>query len=959
MGKAVVAEKPSVARDLAAVLGANQRREGHLAGGGYLVTWAIGHLVGLAEPHQIRPQWKSWRWNELPMLPERWPLIVLEQTRAQFEAVKRVLEDPGVDEIICATDAGREGELIFRFVYEAAGCRKPVKRLWISSLTEDAIRDGFKKLRPAREFDPLAAAAVGRSRADWLVGMNLSRAYGLSMDQPLSVGRVQTPTLAMIVERELAIRRFVPEDYLEIVAKFSPAAGATYDGTYFREEKGEKKRRLPADGVEANAIVERVKRGRASVLSVDSQRKRMAPPLLYDLTELQRHANRLYGMSAQKTLEHAQALYEKHKLLSYPRTSSRHLSTEVAATAPAIVRAISEPYRDKLASGTGERPLSPRYVDDAKVTDHHAIIPTDRSAAAGRLSPDERKIYDLVCRRFLSAWHGDFVWDAASVVTLVESTHRDLFQSNGTAIVELGWKVLEVGSAPKAPREKSAEGESDEPDVKLPPGLRAEQRVNVEDVRPIKKKTQPPRRFNDATLLTAMETAGKAIDERELSEAMRECGLGTPATRAAIIETLLSRQYILRVGKAFEATEKGIGLIAAVDPAVKSPEMTGQWEARLQKIERGQAHLGPFIDGIEQYVKDVIGRMPPPSPKGGPKHDPRQGNLFGPPAPPPNHSQIGSESRATNGASPRADASARSGSSAGRQSPQRYSHSGSETGAAPSRAQATYSQSGSEVSAGPRPLHASDSAPPNAAVARAAASARTDAASQNAAVARAATPSARTDAAPPNAAVARATASSRIEAAPLNAAVPRGPTDAAPAARSYGLLQPSYVAPPRATHATAPGRGEGAGRPAAETPRVPTDPDRLAELLHARFGFAQFRPHQEEVCRAATRGEDLLLVMPTGAGKSLCDQLPGIARAGTTLVVCPLIALMEDQVAGLRSRGFVAERIHSGRERAESRQVVEDYLEGRLDFLFVAPERLGVPGFVETLSRRKPSLIAI
>ncbi|HYA18146.1 MAG TPA: DNA topoisomerase, partial [Bryobacteraceae bacterium] len=349
---AVLAEKPSVARDIAKVLGAAERGEGYLHGNGYVVTWAIGHLAALAQPHEIRPEWKAWRRDLLPMLPESWPLVVYEKTRDQFETVRRILGSPRVGRVICATDAGREGELIFRYIYEAAGCGKPVSRLWISSLTPEAIRRGFDSIRPASEFDRLADAAKGRSRADWLVGMNLSRAYTLAYGDELSVGRVQTPTLAMVVERELAIRSFVPEDYIEVEATFRSAPGE-YKGTW----QGEKSSRLNPDGVEAAAIVERARRGKAAIESVKAETQKMPPPALYDLTELQRHANRLFGFSAQKTLDIAQALYEKHKLISYPRTDSRHLSRDVAETLPQIVRAIREPYREHLAPGTGERPL--------------------------------------------------------------------------------------------------------------------------------------------------------------------------------------------------------------------------------------------------------------------------------------------------------------------------------------------------------------------------------------------------------------------------------------------------------------------------------------------------------------------------------------------------------------------------------------------------------------------------
>src|SRR5579871_3649500 len=416
---AVLAEKPSVARDIARVLGANKKGEGYLHGNGYVVTWAIGHLAALAQPHEMHPEWKWWRRDLLPMLPTEWPLVVYDKTKDQFDAVRRILTSPRVSQVVCATDAGREGELIFRYIYEAAQCTKPIRRLWISSLTPEAIRKGFDALKPGSEYDPLADAARGRSRADWLVGMNLSRAYSLAYGEDLSVGRVQTPTLAMLVERELVIRNFVPEDYREVVATFHPVGtekSNTYKGTWFREKKapGDKESlqqsmRLPADGEEAKRIAERARTGEAAIESIEAQTQRMAPPQFYDLTELQRHANRLYGFSAQKTLDTAQALYERHKLISYPRTDSRHLSQDIASTLRRIVHAVSGPYREHLAPGTGEKPLGRRYVDDAKVSDHHAIIPTGTSLDRVDLSTDESKVYDLVCRRLLSCWHEDHV----------------------------------------------------------------------------------------------------------------------------------------------------------------------------------------------------------------------------------------------------------------------------------------------------------------------------------------------------------------------------------------------------------------------------------------------------------------------------------------------------------------------------------------------------------------------
>ncbi len=881
---AVLAEKPSVARDLARVLGANERGDGFLKGNGYVVTWAIGHLVGLAQPHEIRPDWKKWSRALLPMLPAEWPLVVSKETHTQFGVVKRILNLPEVSTVVCATDAGREGELIFRYIYEAAGCRKPVRRLWVSSLTERAIRDGFQKLADGREYEPLAAAAMGRSRADWLVGMNLSRLYTLAHGghgEMLSVGRVQTPTLAMVVERELAIRDFVPRDYLEVVATFVPRSkavpvGARYQGTWFRSgpdgrpvvppgEAPREARRLDANGVEAQAIIDRVRRGSAAIESLEAEEKKMPPPLLYDLTELQRHANRLYGFSAQRTLEVAQALYEKHKLLSYPRTASRHLSRTVADTLPEVVNAIRAPFEEDLAPGTGARPLGKRYVDDAKVTDHHAIIPTPTSPEGARLSPDEQRIYDLVCRRVLQAWHEDHVWRVTTVITAVTSGDAaarvvDRFQSTGTQVERVGWKVLDIGGGQKAPRPKAegkkGEDEEREPDDEpqsLPSGLERGQPQTVEDAEAVKKRTRPPPRFTDATLLTAMETAGRALDEKELADAMRETGLGTPATRAAIIEVLLDREYLRRKGKVMEATEKGIHLIQVVHPDVKTPAMTGQWEAWLQRIERGEGRLDEFLRGIEKYVIEVVGHGPT-SPAAAPAY--------------------GAQPAFQAAASFNSSASGGPGAMGGQGGPRRVASS-------------AFSDAAVVMSPGP----AAPSRSP----------------------------------------------------APESTSWNAGPVGR-PSSRGTGRSGATAAQP---------------GQRPARVPRAPTPPDQLRPLLKASFGFSDFRPYQEAVCRAATAGEDLLLVMPTGAGKSLCYQLPGLARAGTTLVVSPLIALMEDQVARLQSLGFAADRIHSGRDRATSRQVCADYLEGGLDFLFIAPERLGVPGFVEFLARRTPALIAI
>ena len=560
----VVAEKPSVARDIAQVVGARTQASGWLHGNGHIVTWAIGHLVGLPQPHQINPAWKAWRAESLPMLPEEWPLAVLESTEEQFRTVRSLITDHEVEYVVCATDAGREGELIFRLIYEAAECRKPVRRLWISSLTPGAIEAGLQAMKDGAAYDSLAAAARGRVQADWLVGLNLSRAYTITQGEMLSVGRVQTPTLSMLVECEKEIRRFTPEAYCEVVGTFGTPP---YRGTWFKPGEAffSESRRLPSDGQEARAIVDRVNRaGTGTIESITQKERRMPPPLLYDLSELQRDANRLWGFSAKRTLELAQQLYGARKLLSYPRTDSRHLSSDVTATLPQVVQAIRGGYEEHIAEGTGTRALGRRFVDDAHVTDHHAIIPTTTDPTRVSLSSDEQRIYDLVCRRLLAAWHEEHISAVTTVITAVASPPAsspddtspappgdgliDRFHTTGTAVIQPGWKVLDVPA-----RRKTGHAE----EQALPTGLAENAPQTANDAVVEEKQTRPPKRLNEATLLTAMETAGRSLEDKELSRAMKDCGLGTPATRAVIIETLITREYIVRDGKSLQATDKG------------------------------------------------------------------------------------------------------------------------------------------------------------------------------------------------------------------------------------------------------------------------------------------------------------------------------------------------------------------------------------------------------------------
>jgi DNA topoisomerase-3 len=606
----VLAEKPSVARELAEVLGASSRRDGYYEGQGYRVTWAIGHLVALAQPDEIDPAWKAWSRATLPMFPETFPLAVLDSTKAQYRAVERLLRARDVESLIAATDAGREGELIFRLIYERAGCTKPWRRLWLSSMTPTAIRAALDKLEPSDHYDGLAAAARARSQADWIVGMNLSRAYSLTSGQLYSVGRVQTPTLAMIVERDAAIRSFVPQPYLEIEATFSSSRG-TYKGTYYtgdeptlRDDAGRLRAfatalaRLPSDGIDAAAVTARASSGRADVLALERSVRRTTSPQLYDLTELQRHANRIYGYTAAETLRAAQALYETHHLLSYPRTDSRHLSTAVAATLPDIVRAISGNYGDLVAPDSERRTLEKRFVDDSRVGDHHALLPTATTPPA--LSDSrEARIYDLVCRRLLMCWHDDLVEGVTRCVTRIQTDeHTDLFTTSGTSLESRGWTVLDFRPARPASAEKA--------EPSLPAGLGAGDAQVVADVAAIQKKTTPPKPHTEATLLTAMETAGRGLDDKTLTEALRQSGLGTPATRAATIETLIARRYIARAGKTLVPTQLGIDLVRAVHPLVRSAEMTGRWELRLRRLERGDDSLPKFMADIASYVRDVV-----------------------------------------------------------------------------------------------------------------------------------------------------------------------------------------------------------------------------------------------------------------------------------------------------------------------------------------------------------------
>lgn len=595
--RVILAEKPSVARDIARVLGCSARADGCLRGSSDVVTWAFGHLVEIAEPEAMNPAWaRPWRQDQLPMVPSSWRYDVRPDAKAQFGIVKRLLLDSATTEVVCATDAGREGEHIFRLIYEAAGCRKPVKRLWISSLTDEAIKDGFRRLQPATAFDALAAAARSRATADWIVGLNSTRAYTLRNGQLCTIGRVQTPTLALVVARQREIEAFVPRKYAEVHARFLP-------GPFLARLLGpDGKVAQLDDAAAAKAVADQLAPVPAgTVRTVEQKDRRIPPPALFDLLTLQKVANKRYGLSAADTLATAQSLYEEKKLITYPRTESRHLSHDMVPKLGAVIAAMPDEYREVRAAAQKRledgAPLGKAYVDDAKLTDHHAIIPTTTREPA-QLSLRERQVYRLVVERFL----GIFLPDAVRAETLARidlGSHQ--FRAAGSVLKERGWMV--VGGAPE-----ELEKGQDEDAQALPP-LAPGQSVPKQDVQAVERTTRPPAPYNDATLLAAMKSAGQKLEDEELAEAMKASGLGTAATRAAIIERLIKSDYLVRERKALKATPKGVAVIDQVEVELKDPALTAAWERRLHDIEEGRTSAQEFDRAIEDHVRDLVQRI--------------------------------------------------------------------------------------------------------------------------------------------------------------------------------------------------------------------------------------------------------------------------------------------------------------------------------------------------------------
>ncbi len=584
----VVAEKPSVARDIARVLGARDRGDKCLCGGGWVVTWAIGHLVTLKEPQELDEKYRKWRAQDLPILPEKMETKVISKTKSQFTAVKKLMNDKDTEKIVCATDSGREGELIFRYIYEQAGCKKPVLRLWISSMTDEAIRAGFDSLKPSAQYDALYASARCRADADWLIGMNATRAYTLRYGALLSVGRVQTPTLSMLVRRRREIDAFVPQTYYTVRAGFGD-----YSGVYI-DAKGE--RRIEKREA-AQEIAARVRGKMGEVTQATREHKTEFPPLLYDLTTLQREANAQLGFTAKKTLATAQKLYETHKLLTYPRTDSRYLGRDMVSKVQSTLGKYDGSMQayGQEALRYGIKPTR-RVFDDAKLTDHHAIIPTGKSAANANLTGDERALYEMVARRLAAAFYPAHEYDALRVVTKVG---EDSFLSTGRAVTSEGWKAVYRDVAAKR---KKAEDE----EQKLPALAVGDRRTcQKADVR--EEQTKPPKEYTDATILQDMEHAGRKIEDEALREQMKSCALGTPATRAAIIERLIEVGYVRRSGRSLIATPKGVHLIEAVPPEIASPETTGRWERALSEIARGAGDEARFRQGIGRLAAFLVG----------------------------------------------------------------------------------------------------------------------------------------------------------------------------------------------------------------------------------------------------------------------------------------------------------------------------------------------------------------
>lgn len=574
MKSLVIAEKPSVARDIARVLKCKKNGQGTIEGERYIVTWGLGHLVTLADPEEYKPEWKEWKMDVLPMMPKTWKLSVIRQTAKQYNAVKSQIHRKDVGEIIIATDAGREGELVARWILEKAGNQKPVKRLWISSVTDRAIREGFGRLRDGRDYQNLYDAARSRAKADWLVGINATRALTCKYNAKLTCGRVQTPTLALIANREDEIRSFRPKPYygLKVYA----------DGICFTWQDGKSGSTRSFDPERIRRISEEIRGERLVLDSVEKKSRKTYAPGLYDLTELQREANRRFGYSAKETLNIMQRLYEHHKVLTYPRTDSRYLSSDIVPTLKERIEACQTgPYRALARALHGKQfTADKRFVDDSKVSDHHAIIPTEQYVDLTHMTSEERKIYDLVVRRFLAVLYPPVEFEQISVKASVKGEH---FAAKGETIREAGWRAVYDSDIEE-------EDEDDSLKNQVLPELKKGQSLPVKKLEVTEGKTKPPAHYTEATLLTSMEKGG----------------LGTVATRADIIEKLFNTFYMEKKGNDLLITSKGRQLLELVPSDLKKPELTARWEKELQKISDGRQKEKTFMKEIEQYTNNVM-----------------------------------------------------------------------------------------------------------------------------------------------------------------------------------------------------------------------------------------------------------------------------------------------------------------------------------------------------------------
>lgn len=592
----VIAEKPSVARDIARVLKCDKKGNGYLEGSKYIVTWALGHLVTLADPESYDVKYKKWNLEDLPMLPERLKLTVIKQTGKQFNAVKSQLLRKDVNDIIVATDAGREGELVARWIIDKVRVNKPIKRLWISSVTDKAIKDGFANLKPGKAYDNLYASAVARSEADWYIGLNATRALTTRFNAQLNCGRVQTPTVAMIANREDEIKNFKAQTYYGIEAQTADRLKLTWQDANGNNRSFNKEK---IDG-----IVKGLDKHNATVVEIDKKQKKSFSPGLYDLTELQRDANKKFGYSAKETLNIMQKLYEQHKVLTYPRTDSRYISSDIVGTLPERLKACGVGEYRPLAHKVLQKPIKANksFVDDSKVSDHHAIIPTEGYVNFSAFTDKERKIYDLVVKRFLAVLFPAFEYEQ---LTLRTKVGNETFIARGKTILHAGWKEV---------YENRFEDDDVMDDVKeqLLPRIEKGDTLTVKLIMQTSGQTKAPARFNEATLLSAMENPTKYMDtqNKQLADTLKSTGgLGTVATRADIIDKLFNSFLIEKRGKDIHITSKGRQLLDLVPEELKSPTLTGEWEQKLEAIAKGKLKKEVFISEMKNYTKEIVSEI--------------------------------------------------------------------------------------------------------------------------------------------------------------------------------------------------------------------------------------------------------------------------------------------------------------------------------------------------------------